>query len=191
MRTEIGAETTEYCRRRTVVLVTQQLGRDFHLSACFALALGNSSLCFLQTFLHLFQANTLATVVCVVKFHLYFGYKLFSHFRGLARFVSLDYASVAFTHGSLPQTLGFAFASRRHDLSHIGFFLGCFFLISACYPFSPRIHCTRIPGICFIVLPQNYFYSWQHCVRMQGPIIETCDVAASDTMQHNSWLLMP
>lgn len=32
----------------------------------------------------------------------------------------------------------------------------------------------------------DYFYCWQHCVRVQGPIIEAVTVFA--TMQHNSWL---
>lgn len=149
-------------------------------------------LCFLLAFVSPLPKHT-CTVVCVVKFHFYFDcIKLFSHFRGLV-------CTLRFTRLYLETFTPLLTSSRA------AFFL---LLLSSR---SSRSVTHRILPLTQLLLPlcnqcvrdilplpghnqhgvEYYFNSWQHCVRVQGPIIETWLVAAvSNTIQHNSWLLM-
>lgn len=151
-------------------------------------------LCLLQAFVSPLPKHT-CTVVCVVKFHFYFDcIKLFSHFRGLVctlRFTRLYLETFTpLLTSSSCSFLPSASFSARHDLSHIGFFFS-FFLSNQCVRDILPLFGNTLPGHNQYGV-EYYFYSWQHCVRVQGPIIETWLVAVvSDTMQHNSWLLMP
>lgn len=124
-----------------------------------------------------FTSNALV-VACVVKFHFFFGSTIFPLSEPLhAPFHSIMPPNF---HNALRFCTLFRFL--RHDLSHTHSGSSFFLLSVRAFVILPGFTSPNYHSV-------DYFYCWQHCVRMQGPIIDA--VTVSDTMQHNSWLWVP